>query len=628
MEGSDRRTPRYGGSVQQLHLVGFTTDHKGLILGTRRGTDEGSYVVALDRAFVDQVEQLLRLQAGESAGDSGSGASANGSALLLRRPKTESKLTPRQVQTLLRSGRTVNEIAEEAGMSEEWVGRFAAPVLAEQARVIERATGLAYIRPKIGPSTQALGESVIWNLAERGIILSGEAIEDAWTSFQQPDGGWVVRVAYLAERRRQHADWTIDMGKGVLKAVNRLANELGFVEAGRRRPAALPPPAPVSASAQRAASAPPRPTTPPPPVARPSGRLSLLGTGLGLPKVAPTERAPRVADRPSSSPSGSAPSGSAPASAKDSGAADRPAPRDRVRERPEGDFSSPDIRPRPLRPLRAGGSSALRVSRPPATATSPATDAPGPDAPGPDAPGHEAPKGAAAPAAPPGPRRERPLRAPSRVKRDELAEPPVLPPTRRPVVGPAAGPLPFGGRVPLDPAFPPSGANRFGPAHGSSERKTSTAERFGIGYPGRPGGRPPEPEPEPVPNNHAAPAGESRAAPRRPLRARALIDDEHLDDDDPLFVHPDDDRRAARRSTDPITAPVPAVDILSDEDVDAMSSFDADLRPSSDQVLIRAGQARAVADPRDPTAKPRVPPEERQGRLARRKARRRDDGSS
>ena len=271
---------RLGGAVQQLHLVGFTTDHKGLILSARRGAHEGGYVVTLDGQLVEQIEELLRLQADEG-GSGGQATTRNGTALVLRRPKVESRLTPREVQSMLRGGHSVGEIAETAGMSEEWVARFAPPVLAEQARVVARALEFTYSKPRLGPSILPLGESVVWNLAERGVVLAGDGFDEAWSAFQLPDGGWVVRVSYLAERRRQHADWVVEMADGGLRAVNRLGNELGFVEPGRRRPQVLPPPAPVSAAAQRAAATPPKPAPAPPLPARASGRLSMLGTGPG-----------------------------------------------------------------------------------------------------------------------------------------------------------------------------------------------------------------------------------------------------------------------------------------------------------------------------------------------------------
>ena len=494
-----------GGAVQQLHLVGFTTDHKGLILGTRRGTEEGSFVVTLDRALVEHIEELLRLQAGESTGGEASSSAVNGTSILLRRPKAESRLTPREVQSMLRTGSTVSEVAEAAGMSEDWVGRFAPPILAEQARVIERATGQTYTKAKVGASIQPLGESVVWNLAEKGIVLSGEAVEDAWSAFQQPDGGWVVRVSFLEDRRRQHADWTIDMSQGTLKAINKLANELAYVEAGRRRPTALPPAAPVSASAQRAAAAPPKPAPPPPLAARPSGRLSLLSSGAGgvsrssssAPRMAPPERPrdpyPRPAPASKRLPrDGESTEASTPSVPTTAGTLRTPGPTGTTaeeRDRPE----------RPARPMAERRS--LRTPDPaPAPASAPGSDRPAP------------PTGDTGE---PRPRRERPLRAPSSIRRDELSErTPAV--SRRPVLPDrdaslgSDDPAPGAGRA----------ANRFGPAHSPAEGKVSTAERFGIGRtPGRTSAETPDSPVAPLPRRAPRDPSDppvSRRAPREP----------------------------------------------------------------------------------------------------------------
>ena len=385
-------------------------------------------------------------------------------------------------------------------MSEDWVGRFVPPVLAEQARVIEKAVGLTYNKPRIGPSTQTLGESVLWNLAERGIILSGPAVDDAWTAFQQPDGGWVVRVSYLSERRRQHADWTIDMTHGVLKAVNRLGNELAYVEAGRRRPAALPPATPISASAQRAAVAPPRAVVPAPKAARPSGRLSLLASGTGISRTAPPQPSSSSRERPP-----------APAPSAVSGPESRPEPAAAA----AATAAPPtERRPRPLRPLSAAAS---EESKAPASASTPPSTA------------SEK------------PRRERPLRAPSRMTRDESSEPPMATTTRRPVVSPRASPTQAALAEPAPPV-----ASRFSPPHSARERKTSTAERFGVGRSGLAA----------TPNNHTAPGSEpdpgpapsdEPKAPRRPLRARPIVVDADPAESDLLFAPTSDQTRPRPR---------------------------------------------------------------------------------
>jgi hypothetical protein len=300
--------------MQQLHLVGFTTDHKGLILGARQDTTSGSFVVMIDEPFIDQIEELLRLRIEKNARRGGKGDTGQP---LLARPKPESRLSPREVQALLRSGKTIIEVAETAGVAEDWVARFAPPVMAEQAQVIERTGRMMYNKPRLGPSTQPLAESVAWNLADRGVELPGDGFMEAWSAFQQGTGVWVVRVTYPARGRDHHADWVVNLSAGTLTAVSRRSSELGYVEPGRRRPPGLPPINVTAASAARAATAerPSRtpPPTPPTPAVRPSGSPSFART-----TSSPTARGafdpPEPARRPTpqrARPEPAAPSGAA-----------------------------------------------------------------------------------------------------------------------------------------------------------------------------------------------------------------------------------------------------------------------------------------------------------------------------
>ncbi len=540
-------------------------------------------------------------------------------------------------------------------MSEDWVGRFAPPVLAEQARVVERARGLTYVKPRIGPSLQPLGDSVLWNLAEKGIVLAGPAVEDAWSAFQQSEGSWVVRVSYLAERRRQHGDWTIDMAQGTLRAINKLANELGYVEPGRRRPAALPPAAPVSAAAQRAAAAPPKPTPAPPLPPRPSGRLSLLNSGAGglvrqsppsrpappprdrsgdsaPPAPRPSPRLPKDGEPAPSAPESSArlgSSGPAPSRASDAastsdrepgrrsgsnrgsdpgsrplgssdpgaGAGAGPAARSVPGGAPGADpgTAPPERRPRPLRPLSA-------EERTPAPASS-------------------------EPASPavPRPRRERPLRAPARIPSDQLADP-SPPSSRRASLSPPAS-------APSDPE-----GHRFAPARGAAERGLSTTERFGVGAPA-------ERDSERVRVFRRAPAEDgdadrSSSLRARPLRARRVFDASDPDEGPPPASPPAQRQSdpgqvdevyqvfTSLEADDPITAPVPVVDADEPGEDDPGPSPETEPNSGRDPVRIRARQAGAAEPSAGPaSARGRPADENRQAKPGRLKLRRRPPAS-
>ncbi|HYH51870.1 MAG TPA: septation protein SepH, partial [Acidimicrobiia bacterium] len=62
------------------------------------------------------------------------------------------RLTPREIQQRLRAGESIAALARSSGTDEAWIRRFAAPVLAEQARVIERARTATFTKRGVGAS--------------------------------------------------------------------------------------------------------------------------------------------------------------------------------------------------------------------------------------------------------------------------------------------------------------------------------------------------------------------------------------------------------------------------------------------------------------------------------------------
>ena len=221
-----------GARVQQLHLVGFTTDLEGLIFSARKGAKSGGYLVMLDDRLLATIEDALRLRNGED--DPGLDA-GDGTSSRPRRPRPQSTLSPREIQARLRMGSSIAEVAEEAGVDEEWVGRFAAPILAEQAQVVTRARGLSFVKPRLGESALPLGDAVRWNLADREIRFLDDDFESAWSAYNLQGASWVVRIQYTSRGKRQTAEWEVDLREGELFARNRIASELAYLDATRRR---------------------------------------------------------------------------------------------------------------------------------------------------------------------------------------------------------------------------------------------------------------------------------------------------------------------------------------------------------------------------------------------------------
>ncbi|MBW3579984.1 MAG: DUF3071 domain-containing protein [Actinobacteria bacterium] len=261
--------------MQKLHFVGFTPELDGLILTDRKGSTSGSHVVPLDDRLLQLVSDASRMRSGGIGDRSDPEPRSNRAAA-----RQGSALSPRELQDRLRAGSTVEEVAREAGTDIAWVTRFAAPVRAEQAQVVNRARELVLDKARLGPSSLPLGASVRRNLLERGLRLPDDELETLWSAFQLSDGLWVVRLAYTSRGRAHQAEWVVDLTTGRLAARDRLASQLGHV--GKAAPAP-----PVSGDAPAVA-----PVEPPPPSRRRRRRAASAPSPAGDSSSTPTGAPP------------------------------------------------------------------------------------------------------------------------------------------------------------------------------------------------------------------------------------------------------------------------------------------------------------------------------------------------
>ncbi|WP_374999384.1 septation protein SepH [Aeromicrobium sp. CTD01-1L150] len=103
----------------------------------------------------------------------------------------ESTLSPRDIQTRIRRGESVAEVAEAAGVSTEQIEGFAGPVLAEREYMVEQARKTPVRRKHVGGAGVMLGTIVGEQLAE-----NGQSPDDAaWDAWRREDGRWTVVVS-------------------------------------------------------------------------------------------------------------------------------------------------------------------------------------------------------------------------------------------------------------------------------------------------------------------------------------------------------------------------------------------------------------------------------------------------
>ncbi|HEY5787286.1 MAG TPA: septation protein SepH, partial [Microlunatus sp.] len=121
--------------------------------------------------------------------------------------KMESALSPREIQTRIRSGESVEDVARVAGVDRERVERFAAPVIAEREHVAGLAMTSSARRRGETSSHRTLRGVLNERLLDRGVDIDTVA----WDSYRLDDGRWSVTADYLTGETPRHAVFYFDV---------------------------------------------------------------------------------------------------------------------------------------------------------------------------------------------------------------------------------------------------------------------------------------------------------------------------------------------------------------------------------------------------------------------------------
>lgn len=167
--------------------------------------------------------------------------------------RSRPRLAIREIQAMLRAGRPLEEVAVLAGVEPANLERWAVPVWAELAAVIDRARALRLERARRGPSALPLGVAVASQARRRWGPAAGE---DGWGAGRIDDDRWLISYTHRVGRREHRAEWELETTSGRLRALNRLGTELGWVDPEQSRPR-------VDARPRRARAAPVDPVAAP-----------------------------------------------------------------------------------------------------------------------------------------------------------------------------------------------------------------------------------------------------------------------------------------------------------------------------------------------------------------------------
>jgi hypothetical protein len=206
--------------MRDLRLVGVHDDGGHLLLS---GTGGEMFQLPIDEA--------LRVAASRTPAQVAARASI-----------TPVAMSPRDIQSRIRSGATAAEVAELSGLPLANVQRYEGPVLAEreyiaqQARKVEVAApapGQETYRAAFGDEPASLGEMVAHRLTAHGIDSS--AVE--WDSWRRTDGTWTVVARFETKPgslesigEEPPAMWTFHPARKSIQNANRWAQQLSELE--------------------------------------------------------------------------------------------------------------------------------------------------------------------------------------------------------------------------------------------------------------------------------------------------------------------------------------------------------------------------------------------------------------
>lgn len=131
-----------------------------------------------------------------------------------------STVSPKEIQALLRSGLSVDEVATRTGSSSDHIARFESPIAAELAFVLERALAVPVIADGVDST---FGSEINARIAEQG----GAVIR--WQAYRIDDV-WVVGARCMVGSVEEDATWSFDPRKMTLVPSNAVAIRISHAE--------------------------------------------------------------------------------------------------------------------------------------------------------------------------------------------------------------------------------------------------------------------------------------------------------------------------------------------------------------------------------------------------------------
>jgi Protein of unknown function (DUF3071) len=136
---------------------------------------------------------------------------------------TGPKPSPREVQSLIRSGLSAEDVAQVSGASVDYIRRFEGPVLAEREHVVTSALAVpVHVTIEVDPNDDppTFGSIIRDRLSKLG------AHGERWASWKDDERGWIVKLEFTADAIDHDARWGFEPRKQSLHPMNSEATTL------------------------------------------------------------------------------------------------------------------------------------------------------------------------------------------------------------------------------------------------------------------------------------------------------------------------------------------------------------------------------------------------------------------
>lgn len=211
--------------MNRLYLLGFTHDLKGLVFTQRKGGKKPTFWVPVDADFKRALDKLEKARRAPRPPD-GSSDKKKTPLPPVGRSQARTGLPAREIQQMLREGKTIKTVAAAARTPLTWIERLAEPVMTERQGVVRLAQRAYMTRARLGPAGLQLGEAVERNLEERG--TTPEATDAVWDARVHSSGVWRVSMRFTHRGKRRAAEWEFRKGSRSITPRNRLGATLGW----------------------------------------------------------------------------------------------------------------------------------------------------------------------------------------------------------------------------------------------------------------------------------------------------------------------------------------------------------------------------------------------------------------